>query len=181
MRSVKKIACYGLVAMLLTACGSDMDSDLHHWAQERKSKASPYVPELKAPSVFTPQAYVFTEEDDPFNKLNLTRVLSRDVTQPKTNDTLLLSEKNRQKEELESYPLESMTMVGSLRKNGQSRALVRVNQQIYTVKPGDYLGHNYGQIVQIEEHSIKLREVIQDAYGDWVQKITKLDLQEGNP
>lgn len=181
MKWFKNIAAYGLISLLLTACGADIDSDLPHWAQERKAKASPYVPVLKAPSVFTPQAYVFTEEDDPFNKLNLTRVLSRDVAQTKTNDTLLLSEKDRPKEELESYPLEGMAMVGSLQKNGQARALLRVNQQIYTVKLGDYAGHNYGRIIQIEEHSIKLREVLQDAYGNWVQKITKLDLQEGNP
>ncbi|MEG0317509.1 MAG: pilus assembly protein PilP, partial [Comamonas sp.] len=87
---------------------------------------------------------------------------------------------SRRKEELESYPLDSMAMVGSLQKDGQNTALLRVNQLIYQVKTGNYLGQNYGRIVQIGESSLKLREIIQDATGDWVERITTLDLQEGN-
>lgn len=50
---------------------------------------------------------------------------------------------------------------------------------IYQVGVGNYLGQNYGRIVQIEENSIKLREVVQDAAGDWVERMATLDLQEG--
>lgn len=112
--------------------------------------------------------------------LKLTQVLSRESAQNTSNMALLLAEKNRRKEELESYPLDSMSMVGSMRKDGQDTALLRVNQLIYQVKTGNYLGQNYGRILQIGEHSIKLREIVQDATGDWVERMTTLDLQEGS-
>ena len=69
--------------------------------------------------------------------------------------------------------------VMNLKKGNQRIALLRVNQLIYQVGVGNYLGQNYGRIVQIEENSIKLREVVQDAAGDWVERMATLDLQEG--
>lgn len=111
--------------------------------------------------------------------LKLTQVLRRETEKNTANTALLTAEQNRRKEELESYPLDSVTMVGSLKKGNQRIALLRVNQLIYQVGVGNYLGQNYGRIVQIEENSIKLREVVQDAAGDWVERMATLDLQEG--
>jgi len=38
---------------------------------------------------------------------------------------------------------------------------------------------NYGKIVKITETAIQLREIVQDASGDWVERQATLDLQEG--
>lgn len=140
---------------------------------------NPEYSSLKEPSVFLPQAYEASTEMDPFNMLKLTQVLRRETEKNTANTALLTAEQNRRKEELESYPLDSVTMVGSLKKGNQRIALLRVNQLIYQVGVGNYLGQNYGRIVQIEENSIKLREVVQDAAGDWVERMATLDLQEG--
>ena len=168
------------LAGLLAGCWGDEHGDLREWMATQKTVTKPRIQPLKEPSVFTPQAYAASSGMDPFNMLKLTQVLSRDSAQNTSNTELLIAEQNRRKEELESYPLDSMTMVGSMRKGGQDIALLRVNQLIYQVKSGNYLGQNYGRIVQIGEHSIKLREVVQDPAGDWVERMTSLDLQEGN-
>ncbi len=177
----KFLRFFGFCTLLaLTGCWGGDHDDLRQWVSLQKSTAKPRIQTLKEPSVFTPQAYAASNELDPFNMLKLTQVLSRDAAKNTSNMALLVVEQSRRKEELESYPLDSMAMVGSLQKDGQNTALLRVNQLIYQVKAGNYLGQNYGRIVQIGESSLKLREIIQDATGDWVERITTLDLQEGN-
>lgn len=173
-------ACACLAILLLAGCSAQEHSDLREWISTQKAMTKPRIQPLQEPSVFTPQVYTAANGMDPFNMLKLTQVLSRESAQNASNMALLLAEQNRRKEALESYPLDSMSMVGSMRKNGQDTALLRVNQLIYQVKVGNYLGQNYGRILQIGEHSIKLREVVQDATGDWVERMTTLDLQEGS-
>lgn len=179
MHSMKCITT--LLAMgLLSGCWGDDHGDLREWMITQKAVIKPRIQPLKEPSVFTPQAYIAIHDMDPFNMLKLTQVLSRESAKNTSNMELLAAEQNRRKDDLESYPLDSIAMVGSMKKDGLDTALLRVNQLIYQVKPGSYLGQNYGRILQIGENSIKLREVVQDAAGDWVERMTTLDLQEGS-
>jgi type IV pilus assembly protein PilP len=46
------------------------------------------------------------------------------------------------------------------------------------VQVGNYLGQNYGRITAITETAIQLREIVQDATGDWIERATSLELQE---
>ncbi|MNV66463.1 Pilus assembly protein, PilP [compost metagenome] len=85
----------------------------------------------------------------------------------------------RRKEPLESYPLDVMAMVGSLDKKGAPTALLKVDNLLYQVRLGNYIGQNYGKITRINENSIQLREIVQDATGDWIERAATLDLLEG--
>jgi type IV pilus assembly protein PilP len=69
-------------------------------------------------------------------------------------------------------------MVGSVAKQGRPFALLRVDNLLYQVKVGDYLGQNYGRITGIAETEIALREVVQDAAGEWIERPVTLQLQE---
>ena len=91
---------------------------------------------------------------------------------------LLTPELNRRKEALEAYPLDVMSMVGSLDKAGQKVALLRVDKLLYQVRQGNYLGQNYGRVTQITEREITLREIVQDAAGEWIERSSMLQLQE---
>jgi type IV pilus assembly protein PilP len=85
---------------------------------------------------------------------------------------------NRRKEPLEAFPLDAMTMVGSLDRSGQKVALVRVDNLLHQVRAGNYLGQNYGQVIKIDENEVVLREIVQDAAGEWIERNTVLQLQE---
>jgi type IV pilus assembly protein PilP len=58
-------------------------------------------------------------------------------------------------------------------------ALVSVDRMLYQVRVGDYMGQNNGRVVKIEEGRIELREVVQDASGEWVERPASLQTQEG--
>jgi Tfp pilus assembly protein PilP len=80
------------------------------------------------------------------------------------------AELNRRKEPLEAYPLDSMAMVGSVARGAQPFALLRVDNLLYQVKVGDYLGQNYGRMTRIAETEVSLREIVQDAAGEWIER-----------
>ena len=57
-------------------------------------------------------------------------------------------------------------------------ALVKVDNLLYQVRPGAYLGQNYGRVMKITETDVVLREIVQDAVGEWIERPAALQLQE---
>ena len=85
---------------------------------------------------------------------------------------------NRPREALENYPLDTMRMVGMMQKGGVSFALVQIERSVYRVRAGQRLGQNLGQVTRVTPVAVEIREMVQDAGGDWVERISKLELQE---
>ncbi|MBX3640831.1 MAG: pilus assembly protein PilP [Nitrosomonas sp.] len=86
---------------------------------------------------------------------------------------------NRRKEFLESYPLESLQMVGSLERDKAFFAVIKSPEgTLYRVAVGNYLGQDFGQIRQISESEVKLREIIQDGVNEWTERISTLMLKD---
>lgn len=169
----------GLIASLLGGCSASGDDELRQWMAEQRSQVHPRVMPLVEPKKFIPQAYTQEGGLDPFSLQKLTQALKRDATQSVANTALVAPELARRKEALEAYPLDSMAMVGSLRKAGQPIALVRIDNLLYQVRVGSHLGLNYGQVLKIDESEMTLREIVQDSTGDWVERSASLVLQEG--
>jgi type IV pilus assembly protein PilP len=161
----------------LTGCFGSEQEDLQRWMAEQRAQVKPSVPPITEPKKFTPQAYTEAAAFDPFNMQKLTQALRRDSAQPSTSG-LIAPELARRKEALESFPLDSMAMVGSLSRNGQPVALISVDKLLYQVRVGNYLGLNYGRITRISETELGLREIVQDAAGEWIERVATLQLQE---
>jgi len=163
-----------LAAALLAACGAEHE-ELQSWMEQQRREVKPSVEPLSAPKKFNPQAYAGLQAVEPFSTQKLTVALKQEARQP---NSLLAGELNRRKEPLEAYPVDSMAMVGSVNKVGRPFALLRVDNLLYQVKVGDYLGQNYGRITKIDETQIVLREIVQDAAGEWIERSMNLQLQE---
>ena len=166
------------VALLLTACGSSGQEELRVWMDEQRAQTRPSVQPIPEPKKFTPQAYTQEGSTDPFSNQKLTQALKRESAQSTSNAALVAPELSRRKEPLESYPLDTMAMVGSMAKEGRPVALVRVDNLLYQVRPGNYLGQNFGKIVKVGETEVILREIVQDAAGEWIERKATLQLQE---
>jgi type IV pilus assembly protein PilP len=163
----------GVVAAL-SACGADQQ-ELRGWMDQQAREVKPNVTPLQPPKKFDPQPYNTAAAVEPFSNQKLTVALKQEARQP---NSLLSAELNRRKEPLESYPLDSMSMVGSVSKQGKPFALLRVDSLLYQVKVGDHLGQNYGRVTKIAETEIALREIVQDAAGEWIERPVALQLQE---
>ena len=168
-----------VAAGALSACGSSGQEEIQQWMQEQRAQTKPNVQPIPEPKKFTPQDYTQEAAIEPFSNQKLTQALKRDSQQSSSASAALLApELNRRKEPLEAFPLDAMAMVGSLVKQGQPVALVKVDNLLYQVRPGNYLGQNYGRITKVGETEVVLRELVQDAAGEWVERTASLQLQE---
>ncbi|MDR7331060.1 pilus assembly protein PilP [Roseateles asaccharophilus] len=171
---MKRLLISMATVSLLSGCGSDIE-ELRQWMEQQRKEAKPTVTPLLPPKKFLPQPYEANAGVDPFSTQKLSVAIRQEAAQP---NSLLTAEINRRKEPLEAYPLDNMNMVGSLTREGRRYALLRVDNLLYQVKVGDYLGQNFGRITKINETEITLREVVQDAAGEWIERTSTLQLQE---
>jgi type IV pilus assembly protein PilP len=167
--------CLGLLAAsALVGCSGAQD-ELQQWIEQQRREVKPNVSPLSAPKKFNPQIYLAGNAVEPFSAQKLTVAIKQEARQ---SSSLLAAEINRRKEPLEAYPIDSMSMVGSVTKQGRPYALLKVDNLLYQVKQGDYLGQNYGKITKISETDISFREIVQDAAGEWIERTSSLQLQE---
>ena len=166
------------VLSLLYGCGASRDEDIRQWMADERNQTRPRVEPIPAPKQFKPEAYTNEAVTEPFSKEKLTQALKRESSQVVANGALVAPELARRKEPMEAFPLDSMGLVGSLIKAGQPVALVKVDNLLYQVKQGSYLGQNFGKVVKITETEVTLREIVQDAVGEWIERVATLQLQE---
>jgi type IV pilus assembly protein PilP len=172
----RRAALLGLlaVAAALSGCGNPHE-ELQAWMDQQRREAKPRVSPLIPPRRFDPQPYQGAQAVDPFNLQKLQVALIKDN---KKSNSLLAGESTRRREPLEAFPLDGLTMVGSVVRSGAPSALLKVDNLLYQVKVGDHIGQNYGRITRITETEIVLREIVQDTVGEWVERTSTLTLQE---
>ncbi|MCH5378134.1 MAG: pilus assembly protein PilP [Planctomycetes bacterium] len=86
-------------------------------------------------------------------------------------------DQDRIREHLESFSLDTMSMVGTLNQGGTTYGLVQTSDGlIHRVVPGNYLGQNDGRIVSITDSEIELVEIISDGIGGYVERDAAISL-----
>ncbi|HPW29279.1 MAG TPA: pilus assembly protein PilP [Rhodoferax sp.] len=177
MKLLKALVVTSL-CIFLYGCGASSEDDIRQWMVEERNQTRPKVDPIPAPKQFKPEAYSNASAMEPFSNQKLTQALKRDSAQVAANGALVAPELARRKEPMESFPLDAMSLVGSIIKAGQPVALVKVDNLLYQVKLGNYLGLNYGRVMNITETEVTLREIVQDAVGEWIERVATLQLQE---
>lgn len=165
-----------LIAASVAGCSADQE-ELTVWMDQQRREVKPNVQPLVAPKKFVAAPYSGGQVVDPFSTQKLSVALKQEARQP---NSLLAAEMSRRKEALEQYPTDAMSMVGSMTepKTGRQYALLKVDNLLYQVKLGDHLGQNFGKVIRITETEVALREIVQDAAGEWIERTSTLQLQE---
>ncbi len=169
------ISCIVLMA-LLSGCGNDDFSDLNRYVSEVKARPKEAIkplPEIKAiePFLFKPESL-----RDPFKPLEQPeQAQGVDVS----SDSGIKPDTARRKEELETFPLDGLRMVGSVELKSILWGLVKASDgTIYRVKVGNYMGKDYGKIIRIVSDKIELMEIVSDKPGTWREQPTSITLTE---
>ena len=162
-----------LLALFLVACGNEEFQDLNDFVKDSGADLRGQVepaPEVKA---YEPFPYENSSAlPDPFKprKQEKKDIAGSGQNQPDTA---------RPKQELEEFPLETMKMVGFLHKGKAGYAIIRSTEgKLHRVKVGNYVGMNFGQITSITETEVKIKEMVQDSGGDWLERDNSLQLVE---
>lgn len=86
---------------------------------------------------------------------------------------------NRHKEELESYSLDTLRMVGTVRMANVLWALIKASDgTIHRVSEGNYLGRNHGRILRILQDKLEIMEIVPDQPGTWREHQVAIALTE---
>lgn len=88
-------------------------------------------------------------------------------------------DRDRPRQHLEQFPLDTMRMMGTLDLRGEMFALVQTRDGLlHRVAPGNYLGQNDGRITSISESEIRLTEIVADGLGGYMERPAALVLSE---
>lgn len=79
---------------------------------------------------------------------------------------------------LEQYAIDSLRMLGTLRRPGKIIALIEVDKALHQVHIGSYLGHDMGRVLKITEDAIQIEETTQDAGGEWRKRMVEIKMKD---
>lgn len=165
--SFMPLAIIASLIMLLVGCGS-VENDLQKYIREVKRR--PGKPVEPIPTYQPPPKFSYPENDkrrSPFKPI-------KGLNEPSEQFT---PDFDRPKQPLEAFPLDALKFVGTLKRGAQFYALIqKPNGVITRVRAGDYMGKNFGQIINITDEAIELEETIKEG-GKWEKKSITLRLR----
>ena len=158
------------LGLLIAGCGIGGKSDLEQFVANAGKDLQGKVEPLPQVKPYEPFEYNAFDLPDPFKPRKLS---------PKGGGGGLQPDLMRPKEPLEAYSLETLKMVGVLEKAKIINAVIKTpDNAIYHVHKANYIGQNFGMVVDINDSEVKLKEIVQDSAGDWTERDSTLTLQE---
>lgn len=156
-----------LLAATLTACSSDELGDLRDFVAKEKSRPAGRIAPLPEFEIYETFTYAARDLRNPFRPKE--EALLTDSEE--ANSSGLRPEDNRNREALEAFPLDGLTFMGLLEKEGVVWGIVKApDGLVHRVQAGNYMGQNYGKILSIDESRIELMEIVQDGRGGWFER-----------
>jgi type IV pilus assembly protein PilP len=176
-RTMRSLALIIAAPLALSACGFSSETEIQQWMTETRASMRPNTTPVPEPKVFTPQSYESRAAVDPFDGQKIVMAVARQQ-QARASASSVKPDLDRRRETLEGFPLDQIRMVGMMRQSGNNVALVETNGSTHMVRVGNYVGQNFGLITRITEAEVQLKEIVQDAAGEWVERPAKLELQD---
>ena len=174
MRATLTIKYFLVVAMVsvgLTACGGGSD-DLDEYINEIKARPGGRIEPLPEITPYEIFSYIADRQGirSPFRPDS--PQVAGGGTGPRPDD-------ERSREFLESFPLDTLGMVGTMHINETMYGLIQTSDGlIHRVIPGNYMGQNDGRITEISESEIGLVEIISDGIGGYIERDAAIGLSD---
>ena len=171
------------VLIAVSGCVSSDMSDLQNWVSETLARPGGRIeplPEFKPYEAYT---YVCGEKGcrDPFQSFYQQRATEEKEVDQNAGLTAEMERelRNRNREELEAYELDSLQMVGTMENDNNFWGIILdPDGNVTRVRVGNYMGRNIGKIVNIFEDRIELREIVQNNQGRWEERQQTIALVE---
>jgi len=169
-----KTLTYAFLLASLSGCSNESFDDLKEYVAQVKAKPATAIEPMPAIKSYESYSYMADSLRNPFQPLEEPQAFEEmaDIEGPGPD-------LNREKEELEAYPLDTLRMVGTLSRAGELWGLVKANDGVvHRVQAGHYLGQNYGKIMTIQEQKIDIGEWVNTSAGRWQERDASLALIE---
>lgn len=161
-----------LLSLIALGACSEEHEDLQTWMQEQRSDAKSRVRPVEKPEPLKPIIY---------NSPALIGTYAFDKSKMRSSvQSNNAPDINRPKELLENYSLENLKFVGTVGTAKNLAGLIEIDGLVYTVKPGNYVGQNYGKIKMVKPNGIEIEESVENADGNWVGRCVTLGQKTEN-
>jgi len=173
---IKLLVLTMLCSFGLQGCVNEDVSDLEQYIQDVKAKPKGTIPLL--PEIKVVEPYLFNP-DGLRNPFEAVKRVAEEAPAGTSSAFGIRPNTARRKEELEEYSLDTLRMVGTVMMENGKWALIKANDgTIHRVQKGNYMGRNYGEIIQILDNRIELMEIVPDKPGAWREQQASLVLAE---
>jgi len=160
----------------LAACGGDGMDDLRAFVEKEKAKPGGRIEPLPEIKPYETYVYVPGARREPFTASQESRPAAVAGAGAGTG---VQPDRNRSREALEGFPLDTLRMVGTLQKEGGVAALIRAQDgTIHRITAGNYLGQNHGKVTLVSEEKVELTEIVPDGSGGWLERQASVALSE---
>ncbi|MDH3275827.1 MAG: pilus assembly protein PilP [Gammaproteobacteria bacterium] len=160
-----------LAAVGLAACGGDMD-DLDQYINEVKAKPGGRIEPL--PEITPYEVFMYVAD-----KEGMRSPFIPDTPQASSASGGTRPDRDRSREYLENFPLDTLSMVGTLYMGNTNYGLIRTaDGLIHRVVPGNYMGQNDGRITEVSESQVALVEIISDGIGGYIERDAAVGLAD---
>ncbi len=150
-------------------------SDLRQYISEVKSRPKQTIPPLPVFKVAEP--YIFNPDGlrDPF--IEITRNEEIESIEIVANGGVR-PDLTRHREEMESFSLDSLRMVGTVFMKAGLWGLIKASDgTIHRIQVGNYMGQNHGKVIRILDDRIEMMEIVPDRPGAWREQQASLVLE----
>ncbi|HET8553624.1 MAG TPA: pilus assembly protein PilP [Rhodanobacteraceae bacterium] len=145
-------------------------ADLHQWVAKQKAKKGVPMPPL--PVIKTFETFIYKDQDkrDPFS-VPVSDQQKKNIANGPHPD------QNRPRQPLEAFALDSLKMVGSIGTGKGMVALIQdPNKKITRVHVNQYMGQNYGRVIDIQGNHVDLVELVPNGNGGWMERKASIAL-----
>jgi len=164
-----------LSVLTLEGCGSsanlgELDARLEEIKARPRGRIEP-PPEFKPVASYSYAAHQLRSPFSPPAEQQLITVPDGRKVEP---------DMGRPKEYLERFALDALKMVGTISRPGEPlQALIADPSGAVTrVRPGSYMGKNFGHVKEVSEGKVSLVEVVPDGRDGWVERASNVSITE---
>ncbi len=168
MTSFSRTLCAILsMGILLSACARQNFADLDEFMASKRDRPGGVIAPIPTFKAYEAFSYSATTLRSPFDR----PVEVREIAQLQAISAIKPDD-SRAKEFLEQFTFDSLTMVGTLERDGVSWTLIGDPQGgVHRVKVGNFLGRHHGKIVEMTDTYVAVVEIVSDGTKDgWVER-----------
>ena len=175
LASIEGLRCIATLAIILTTfsgCTGDEMSDLDAFITNKQAKPGSTIKSIPTVNAYEAFVYMATTMRSPFDRPVKVHQANRSNTRSVVKPDL-----NRTKEFLEQFILDSLQIVGHIEYDNQRWALIRDPKgSIHRIQAGNYLGLNYGQVIDVGETFVVVMELVpSDTTEGWIERRRKIE------
>lgn len=171
------VAVLALVGLLSACSSGDKYADLKRFEAEVAKRPLTPIKPLPVFEPYQPFKYGAANLRSPFEP----PVIVPPKTEEQKRNVGLKPPKDHIKQFLERFNIASLSMVGTLSRDGKTWALIQdPDGGVHRVQVGDYMGTNWGKVDSVNDNEVDITEIVSDGQGGWLRRPRTIELKNAS-